>query len=386
MGNGELDGLNALGMPAGRSTGELRSPGTLSKALCLRLGVFAMPALAVLLCGRSYADTVVMTNGLKLEDCTVLKELPDYLVVTMERDGAVGSVKIPKWKIRAIEYDIAAAMAKLAPEDYRGHFELGRRALSKNLYKEAIELFDYALVSVREGKADGEGVIPDAYRLLGLAWEFAGDPAKALAAYEDYARSVPGDAAVRKKIEELAAVVKKEDVKPGPAAPAKPATTEGYEASGWSFRPWGYPATVVIQTEAATGNKILTVQGRPADPAKPADKTAFGRILAPPLDLTKTPRLTFKAYNGDKRNLHLAVFFINAAGEQYESRQLTIRPGWNDYEVRLDEKSFKSNKNQWQSYDLAFDGRQAVRELVLLIYHGANQQPLLSVDSIFFRQ
>ncbi|MCX7804639.1 MAG: hypothetical protein N3A38_05555, partial [Planctomycetota bacterium] len=305
----------------------------------------------------------------------------------MERGGAAGSVRIPRRKIRTIEYDIAAARARLAPEDYRGHFELGRHALSKNLYKEAIDLFEYALAAVREGKAEGEGIIPDVYRLLGLAWEFAGDPAKALAAYEDYVRSVPGDATVRKKVEELAAVVRKEDEKkPGPAAPPKPEVPEGYESSGWALRPWGYLATVVIRPEAATGNKILTVQGRPADPAKPADKTAFGRVLAPPLDLTKTPRLTFKAYNGDKRNLHVAAFFINSAGEQYESRQITIRPGWNDYEIRLDEKSFKSNKNQWQNYELAFEGRQSVRELVFLIYHGTNQQPLLSLDSIFFRQ
>jgi hypothetical protein len=171
---------------------------------------------------------------------------------------------------------------------------------------------------------------------------------------------------------------------PAPAAaPMAPKIVEGYESTGWTALDWGFPSKVTIVENKDDGNHVLSVQGEASD--KQAEKTAFGRRLSPPLDLTKQTVLTFKACNGGKNPIQLAVLFVAGDNDMYESRQIKLAPGRQDAEIPLNDATFKSNTNKWAAYELKFERREMVREMIFLIYHDPKDLPSLSLDVVFFR-
>src|ERR1043165_1114223 len=96
-----------------------------------RLTLLACAALAGI--GLSVrADTVwLLENGRFLEG-KVLRETDDYIVLLVHNEE--GQIRIPKDKIRKIEYDIKSQLANLAEDDYAGRYRVGVWAEGKGMF------------------------------------------------------------------------------------------------------------------------------------------------------------------------------------------------------------------------------------------------------------
>jgi tetratricopeptide (TPR) repeat protein len=323
-----------------------------------------------------FADTVEMKpegddttkEGLKLEG-KVHKEYEDYIIFLVDNDK--GKVRIPKNKIKNIEYDINTQTEKLKPDDYAGRYRVGQWAMDRAMYAEAIEIFE---------KLKGqEGPGPDMQKLLAQAYEKRQQLDKALENYSDYARLHPDDAAIAAKVKELNDIVNPE-VKVATPDKNKPKIVDGLEGDGtWVAENWGNPAKVQFSVDPLTANKTIAVQSEGG--AK--DKIAVSRT-GQPLDLSESHEMILRVnHNGDQA-VNMAFAFINAQGEFHETKHMRVPPGsWTNLSIRIDGKNFKANRNNFKDYDLEIDGKGNIKRIAFLIY---SQKPiLLYMDAIFFK-
>ena len=108
------------------------------------------------------------------------------------------------------------------------------------------------------------------------------------------------------------------------------------------------------------------------------DKVAVG--MSARLDLAGKEKLRFSAFNGEKRQVGIAIAIITAK-DYYESRPITVRPDWNtDLGIDLREKKFKCKASNWR-FEAAVEGLDQVRQVLFLVYSG-NQKALLYLDDI----
>jgi tetratricopeptide (TPR) repeat protein len=315
------------------------------------------------------ADTVTMVDGMVLEG-KINKETPEYVILLVYNES--GRVRIPRYRIKAIDYDFPTKAAALKPDDYKGHYDLGAWAFHRGMYAEAIQELE---------KAKGQpGAGEDLYKLLGLAYDRTGDFQKALQSYKEYLRTHPDDKEVAQRVDELGKSLNPTATAEGP----KPKTTvaEGLENSfKWVAEPWkeANPCAVSISVDPANGNRTISVQIQAGN----KDKSAFGGNGANGLNLSDCKEMVCKIYHDSPAEIRLATAFINAQGEYVESREQKVAGNnWVTYAVPLTGNAFKSAKTEW-NYKAALEGKENVTRVVFLVY---GQRALnLYVDSIFFR-
>jgi hypothetical protein len=335
-------------------------------------------AAVALFCAPLRADTVEMKEtGLKLEG-KVERETEEYIVLRVHNDS--GAVRIPKTKIKAIEYDIKTQLENVGAEDGPGRFRVGKWALEKGLTKDAIAIF--------EALNGAEGVPPERFKLLGQAHELRQDPDNALKAYSDFLKAVPGDAEVQARVAAL-----QEAQKTATAAantgntgntetPGKKQFHNGLEATGtWITENWGHPGkTQVVADKANPENKVVTSVCEGGD----KDKYAVTRFDVAALNLTDSKEILFKMFHDSPTPLLVAVAFQNNAGEFHETRQFRV-PGntWDAKTMKIEGKVFKANRNNFQEFNLELQGKEAITKLMFLVY--GQRKFNLFIDDVYFK-
>ncbi|MFH0939163.1 MAG: hypothetical protein V1899_07780 [Planctomycetota bacterium] len=333
----------------------------------------------LLMSALARADTVYLTDTDRYLEGKVLRETDEFIILLVHNE--TGQIRIPRNKIKRIDYDIKTQLENLADDDIEGRYKVGVWAMGKGMFAEAIDLFESL-----KGK---EGVGLEMLKLLAQAYEkrqpldkyvrACDQPQpldKALANYSDYLKVHPDDAVVAERIQALTKIVK-------PAngdGPTTPKNIEGLEGDGiWNAERWpdANPATAQQTAEPASGNKIISVQGEGGD--KP--KTAFSRAGAL-LNLTDSKEMTLRVFLNAPSPVSLAVAFTNAAGEFFESKQIKIaQNSWNKIAFNVEAKDFKAAKNNWQ-HSLPLEGKERISRIFFLVY---GQRPFtLYVDSLFF--
>jgi tetratricopeptide (TPR) repeat protein len=180
-------------------------------------------------CLLAWADTVEMkpeskdpdAPGLKLEG-KVDKEFDDAIIFLVYNES--GRVRIPRNKIKSIEYDVDTQLEKIAEDDFAGRYKVGAWAVQKGKFPEAIKLFESCI-----GK---EGVGQDMLKLLGYCYEQRQMLDKALTSYSDYLKANPTDTEIAEKVAKLTKEVNPEPVAAvanGEVAVAKPKTVDRSE-------------------------------------------------------------------------------------------------------------------------------------------------------------
>ena len=312
------------------------------------------------------ADTIYMKDtNLRIEG-KILRETSDYVLMMVFEDH--GQIRIPKDKIRKIEYDIKTQLANLKDDDYAGHYKVALWAMDKGLYNDVI-----SILTLLDGK---EGVGPDFSKVFGQSYDKTQQLDKALARYNDYIKLHPDDAEITARIAELTKLVNPESAS-GPQ-PAKNLDS-GLAGSGtWQDEKWpdAIPCTCQMTTDK-DGKNNITVQS--AGGAK--DKAAFTRTGN--LNLKESKEMVFRICQNSATPINIAIAMIDSKNEFMESKQFRV-PGntWSTLSLKLDEKSFKSAANQWKHVD-ALDNRDNVQRIVFLVYE---RRPVtLWIDGIFFK-
>ena len=310
-----------------------------------------------------------MNNGLKLEGKIHL-ETPEFIVLLIHNEA--GRVRIPRKEIKSIDYDFASKAATLKDDDYKGHYDLGVWAMGKGKYAEALQEFERV-----KGQA---GAGPDLYKLLGQAYEKRSQFDQAYEHFKEYQRLNPGDAEVKKRVEELA-----KQLGVGAVAAPKPQVKDGLEADyQWTPEKWNNSNACTVQATADkdSGNRMLVLQSQGGN----KDKVAFGGT-GQPLDLTESKEIIFKIYHNGVAPAQLAIAFKNQAGDFFETDLKRAAPNtWVNLVVPIAGKAFKSTRNQFSSYADTLEGKEKIRQLYVLIYGPCAQRELtLYMDHVFFR-
>ena len=347
-------------------------------------GGYGWAVAAFLTASGVFADTVYMVDGLAISG--KVKEMSEKHVVLLLDDGVVG---IPRPRVKRVDYDIDSRKAQLAPDDYKGHYELALLAIGKG--KKDIAIQELALAA---GKKD---IPAEAWKTLAQLRKDAGDIKGALAAIVEYLKLVPDDkdaiafrdeagkTVTPAKPAEVVVTVPAAETPPVGNLPAVPSTAvavdtsaktvnitvtpapqpvkqEGFEDGQWQVEGWGNPATV--QVTVSEGNKMLAILV-PADGAQ--DKAAVS--LAKRMDLTGKKKLVFSANVDGDKPVDISVAFIT--DDFYESRIVRLKPGWNiDVAVDLTgQKDFKCRVTNW-AFQSPLKSINRVDKIVFLVYNG----------------
>lgn len=333
----------------------------------------ALMAVGLMSISIAQADTIVLKNtGLKLEG-KVERETEEFVIFLVGKD--TGAIRIPRSKIKSIEYDVKTQLEKLSNDDNAGHMKVAQWAIDKGMFPEAIQIL--------EELAGAEGIGPERLKMLGQAYESRQQLDKALQNYSDYMKSNPDDVVIKDKVAKLTLQVNPNATQPGTtdvAVPAKPKIVDGLEGDGqWIAENWGHPGKAQFTTEPATGNKMVVAVCEGGD----KDKFAVSRV-GQPLNLADSKEILFKIYHNSPTPLNMAVAFQNSQGEFHETKQFRI-PGnsWEAKTQKIDGKVFKANRNNFEEFNQELDGKERITKILFLIY---GQRPFnLHIDSVFFK-
>jgi hypothetical protein len=157
----------------------------------------------------------------------------------------------------------------------------------------------------------------------------------------------------------------------GPPLPALDdftAVNEKTKKSNWSAENgWCNPGT--LNFVAAAGEGVTLAQIGCAAGTK--DKTAITRVAD--ANLAKTVALVFDVNSMLTKDVQIALLFRTKDGKGYETRGSVAHPGWNrNLRFRLDARDLKSSvsKIPWLAYDTAFEPRNRIDRLSILVYNG----------------
>jgi tetratricopeptide (TPR) repeat protein len=343
----------------------------ISRPIVVGLVAAAFWAMAV---SRPRADTIEFkATGLKIEG-KVERETVDFVIFLVHDDK--GAIRIPRSKIKSIEYDVKTQLDKLSNDDNAGHMKVAQWAIDKGMLPEAIQIL--------EELKGAEGIGPERYKMLGQCYESRQQLDKALENYSDYLKANPDDAAIKEKVAKLTLQVNPNAVKtpanPDVAVPAKPAIVNGLEGDGqWLAENWGHPGKAQFTTEPATGNKMVVAVCEGGD----KDKFAISRV-GQPLNLSDSKEILFKIFHNSPTPVNMAVAFQNSQGEFHETKQFRI-PGnsWESKSQKIDGKVFKANRNNFEDFNQELDGKERITKILFLIY---GQRPFnMYIDGVFFK-
>ncbi|HLX64613.1 MAG TPA: hypothetical protein VKX17_25295 [Planctomycetota bacterium] len=325
------------------------------------------------------------------------KEQDDCVIMLLHDDSA--RIRVPREKIKTLNYSMKTRLNALEKNDYVGQYKVGLWAMDRNMYPEAISLFEKlkgirakAGTPAKEEDEDddidrdaAEKIPDDIGKQLGKAYNERSQFDKALENYNEYLKGHPEDteiAAVAKALDE-----KVNPKKDDPAAAAndqvKPKHVDGLEADGqWLAEVKGWdnanPCTAQF-TQDKDGNKMMVIQSD----GGPKDKIAFSRY-GQPLNLTDCTDMVFKAFNDGDKPVNMSIAFVNAEGDFHETKQTRIMPKqWINMSYKIEGKVFKSNRNDFKAYDQELKGKEHVSRITFMVY---DQRPVkLFVDSLFFK-
>jgi tetratricopeptide (TPR) repeat protein len=319
-------------------------------------------------------DRIVMVDDLAIEG-RIHEEAPDFIILMVHNEA--GRVKIPRNRIKAIEYDFATKAASLADDDYKGHYDLGVWAFQRGMYAEAIS----ELKKVK-GQQD---VGPDIHKMLGVSYDKQEDFKNAYENYKEHLRTNPDDEEIKTRASELARSVAPENNKVAPTTQkpvTKPKVTEGLEGIfRWYAERWenANKCSVSVTVDPDSGNRVIAVQGQGGG----QDKIAVGGSGTRPLDLSESTEMLFMVFHNGKNDARLAVAFINKQGEFFESREQRVAANsWVKMSFKLKEKDFKSAKVGW-NYKTGIEGAQNISRVLFLIYGRTDLN--MFIDRIFFK-
>jgi hypothetical protein len=79
------------------------------------------------------------------------------------------------------------------------------------------------------------------------------------------------------------------------------------------------------------------------------------------------------------------VAFINSQGEFHESKLCNQVPPetWTNMEIKITGRVFKSDRNQFKSYDQELAGKERINRITFLIY--GQKASRLYIDGLFFK-
>jgi len=333
----------------------------------LYLGVLCALAFAA---GAARADRIVMIDDLELSG-KIVEEKPNTVVIMVL--GEKGRIEVPRARIKSIEYDFESKAAGVKEDDFKGLYDLGVWAMSKGMYKEAIGCFERA-------KGNVEGVTDVVPRLV-KCYEGTGQLDKAYELVKNEALTHPDDAELKAQVSEIGKKLGIDAANPN-AAHKIFEGIEGDPKMKWNGAPnWANPTQATVYTDKDTGNQmvqvVITPQGK--------DKAVFSVIPPKPWNMTDVTSVIFKAVQSGKTKLQIAVMLKNAKGESFESQLVTLDPGsWSKKSITFEGTSFKSDKSNWVGFKHELEGREDIREMMILVYNHGNQPVTMYFDEIFF--
>lgn len=307
----------------------------------------------------AFADTIYTVDDLIIIG-KIQRETAEQLLVVLDD----GTISVPRYRIRQIEYDYDTRRQRLAADDYAGRYQLVVWALEHGRPADAC-----AELKALAGKP---GVPPEALLQLARIEHEQGDLKSAFAHLAEYLKLRPDDAEAAGLYEEVKRTLapkpaQKPADKPAQPAEAKPAApaankpAEGLEAAGkWTLEGWGNKATIELVPDEH-GNQVLQVFTEPGG----NDKAAVG--VGVHLNLKEKKQLLFNAFVDGKAPVDIAVAFITS--DYYESRSITLKPGWNtNVSFDLAGKDYKSRDTNWR-FETPLKNPERVRKLIFLVYN-----------------
>ncbi len=366
---------------------------------CAPLSVLVLLLLATAPAG---ADTVFFRHGTRLE-CKVEGETPEGLRVLLPdaadvpsglgapsaADGAETPIPpsaiLDPETIERIEYDFESRTAALEPDDWQGHYDLGRWAEERGMRRRALMQYLYV-----QGK---EGVPTEVYLRIGRLYEAVRPPApkQAAAAYRRYLHLAPeaSDASgVREALERLetAGEADPSDTPDpsGAVAPPAGAAREGdwLEAGDWQRDGWGNEGSArTVENTAAGDDRVLELRYRTGD----HDKAAFTRTVRQ--NLSNARQIVFDVYNPENHPVKIAVALTTLPGYTwYESGVRTAQPGgWTTgIAFNLTRETWKSEASNW-AFKTSPGNLERVERMSVLVYNPRNSG-VLYLDRIHFEE
>ncbi len=347
----------------------------ISKTFSIALRGLSCLAVGLFLAAGVWADTVEMTNGLKMEGKVQL-ETEDFIILLVYDE--TGRIRIPRSQIKGIEYDFDSKAEGLAEDDFKGHYDLGVWAFEKGMYKEAIAQFEKV-----KGK---EGAGKDLLKLLGQSYDKRKQIDKAYENFKEYLKFNQQDTALKARADEIAKELGIGDAPVKTQAKDKPKIKDGLEAqfkwksespaTGWKD---ANPCSVMRTADQDTGNKMIVIQ----TPGGKNEKVALSGVGANPLNLSNSNEILFKAYHDGSRPIDVAVAFTNKNGEFFESKPIRV-PGsaWTKQSISLTGKNYKSKQTNWQ-YKTELGGKGHINSVYIMI--NTRKKFTMYIDHIFFK-
>jgi hypothetical protein len=145
--------------------------------------------------------------------------------------------------------------------------------------------------------------------------------------------------------------------------------------SAWAAEAWGNPADVWLAPDGA-GGQALRVDMQPGTGGRVALRYLPPASTGRRIDLSGAAALVLDLYNGHTDPLDVSLVlttYDDAHGwRDFESRPLTLRPGWNRM-VRfgLHGADFRSRETGWRNFDSRLANPDLCGKLGLFLYNGS---------------
>lgn len=291
-----------------------------------------------------------------------------------------GTLRLRKARISGIELGVTSRYKQLKDDDLEGLIAFARWARTKNHHQAALSALDLAFNLVRINPKRPFDL--EALALYGRLVDELQGPEAGLPLYRWYRTLGGKDAETIARLDQLEAIVGRDDASLPPAVALKVPTpelekpgatvtgVEGLEVKGWQAEnpQWSNPA----QTEIVP----LIGDDRLAG-AKRALQVTFGKggkdkaSIKKPVNLDATDSHVLSLHVRSKdAPVRVAIAVKTGNWVYHESTIQAVRPddGWKDLRFDLKEATFKSEKSQWAN-NAAVDGLDDVKEIQLLIYN-----------------
>lgn len=324
--------------------------------LAILLGAWGMPGAS----RASAADTIYFKHGTMLEG-KVEETSPNRVVLTLGQGE--GRLVLDWSTIERIEYDYESRLAKLAPDDWAGHYHLGLWAermvgSDPSMPRRALRQFLRVLDKANTPKPG----VPKEVLLHGARMFEAvtpPQPGQAKAFYQRYLQVAPDDEEAKAALKRLAETdPEKADALP-PEPPREPDGLEalvnvpggGTREAQWKHASWSRKGEArLVQDSANRDNLVLELGYRSLSKDKAAFQVNINENLA------DKQAVVMDVYNPDDPDLRIAIALVVRRNNiWYETKRTYPVPAgqWSkDLRIPLNEPPWK-----------AYQGSQALRDL-----------------------
>ncbi len=288
----------------------------------------------------------------------VKKVKKDKIIIEISK----GEIEIPTNIVKKIEYDYIARRNLLRKNDLKGHLNLAKFCIDKNMLKEASLEYEY----IKKIKNHPVYI----YKNLGVIYEQLQELEKAIKNYKIYLTKT-NDKEISKKINFLLKKIKNKKTK------QYTKRKEGLEYyDKWKIEKWGNKGVISIYKNR--NNWLLRLDYYNSKKQK--------CVITREIPSIKSKKyLTFSVYNPQKQNMSISFIFIATSPlKYYKSENINIHPGWNlDLSLDLNKKyiCYTSDKKKIKEKI-----NKTKIKMMSIIVHNSVKNGTIFFDDMFFKE